>query len=680
MSLKDEGYFMTDIYDSKNDIQYTEESIIVIEPDKDEEKNGEEDEEKKSIKTVVMSLNKISIFPEINQRINDYVYNNSLIETEAYIFMNMHFMRLIRENKELPSFTQDFFQDVCCVISEMYNKEDSMKYNNEILETFYIYEKCRPENYKAPFRDNNGASINWIKKRLQTATLNHLMLNIFNRFKKYIKNKYNYTGDLTHKFAINVFTKKYSGKNKAVLFWRQQLDIINFTRKNVREDSTKILYFYYHILSFFKEHNSIQTENKNKIRIFSLLPHKSSFTMSYMTISKNVLSDIIRSFRSDDEQYIIQQYTLDDELINEFTSCKKAENHTGFGTTLIRSACKSKSHKSCGYKWKMIQKNSIKIGDKIVFDYIDTPEIYWDLYFQIPNMKKFRGVIMTNGKTSNILYDTIRPIIDSKKEIDLSTIDSFDYDVILGDDPGNIDAFTATWCHDKQSNDYTTFSTKQYYHDAKFNQATFKRNKLYEANKPIQEYFKNMLSNKENDLEEYIKYTTYVLKGVKECLLFHLEKPFRKMRFTSYIHKKKTLNDMCRQLTGKQHKNDNTIKCLIGLGDWCMPKNSILRGHKRGPGKQFERELEKWCDTKISINEYCTSKTCYKCHGLMKKMKYGDVEVNKVLCCTNNKCGLVIDRDINASKNIYYLLSLLFCGRERPKVFCRGSKNEKHRN
>jgi hypothetical protein len=40
----------------------------------------------------------------------------------------------------------------------------------------------------------------------------------------------------------------------------------------------------------------------------------------------------------------------------------------------------------------------------------------------------------------------------------------------------------------------------------------------------------------------------------------------------------------------------------------------------------------------------------------MAKVKYTGKEINSVLCCSNNKCGITVDCDINGTRNIYMLL------------------------
>jgi len=40
----------------------------------------------------------------------------------------------------------------------------------------------------------------------------------------------------------------------------------------------------------------------------------------------------------------------------------------------------------------------------------------------------------------------------------------------------------------------------------------------------------------------------------------------------------------------------------------------------------------------------------------MAKVKFNGKEINSVLHCSNNECGITIDHDITGARNIYMLL------------------------
>jgi hypothetical protein len=35
---------------------------------------------------------------------------------------------------------------------------------------------------------------------------------------------------------------------------------------------------------------------------------------------------------------------------------------------------------------------------------------------------------------------------------------------------------------------------------------------------------------------------------------------------------------------------------IVGFGNWKNPRDSIIRGHCRGPVKEIMDELQKWCE------------------------------------------------------------------------------------
>ena len=84
--------------------------------------------------------------------------------------------------------------------------------------------------------------------------------------------------------------------------------------------------------------------------------------------------------------------------------------------------------------------------------------------------------------------------------------------------------------------------------------------------------------------------------------------------------------------------------------------------------------LKKWCTLRV-IDEFRTSKNCCRCFNVTENVsyKYGEknVKVNSVLRCKNNECGIVIDRDVNACKNIFNIFMSALNGQERPKEFSR---------
>ena len=566
-------------------------------------------------------------------RINEFVLNANKIMFESYCLSNLHIIKLINQNKQIPILNQCFFQHCSQMISYQYKRKNNLPDDLELLDTFKLYNSCRPEGFQSGFRDNFGAIINYISKDMYIATTNHLVLNFYNQLRKFIRTKYDLTGEQAYKLIKEIYSdEKYSGRNIIIQKWKDKLNNTPPTAFNVKKNPSFILYAYNDILNYFNEHNS---EIKNKeIRVFSLLPNKNSFTMSNITIDKSVLKDIIMSFEENN--------IIDDEVISSIYNQKSNDRKKAT---------------------------------------IDDPKLHWKQLFQIKNIKEFSGMIKTDGNSVSILYEKERTKIIKKKknlkgvsssedkDYDVSNINLNDFDSISAYDPGFRNMCVGTNSYEKKENDIIECSSNNYYHDCKVNISNQKKKIIYKRNTFVTDFFKEMPSKKTNNMNSYIEYIMYSLTGLTKCLKFHLEKPFRKLKFTSYIYKQKTINELCKKITGKNHINDKK-RVLVGFGNWSSQKDSIIRGHRRGPVVSLKRELKRWCKLKL-VDEYCTSKLCCRCDSETEKVSYGKVKVNSVLRCKNNECGIVIDRDVNGCKNIFKIFICALDGKKRPEAYCR---------
>ena len=596
-------------------------------------KKPPDDETEDSFKTVKMTLNTICSNDLLKGRINEFVLNANKIMFESYCLSNLHIIKLINQNKQIPILNQDFFQHCSQMVSFQYRRKNNIPDDIELQDTFNFYNSSRPIGFQPGFRDNFGAIINYISKDMYVSTTNHLVLNFYNRLRKFIRTKYDLTGEQTYKLIKEIYSdEKYSGRNIIIQKWKDKLNNTPPTAFNVKKNPSFILYAYNDILNYFNEHNS---EIKNKeIRVFSLLPSKNSFTMSNITIDKSVLKDIIMSFEENN--------IIDDEVISSIYNQKSNDRKKAT---------------------------------------IDDPKLHWKQLFQIKNIKEFSGMIKTDGNSVSILYEKERTKIIKKKknlkgvssiedkDYDVSNINLNDFDSISAYDPGFRNMCVGTNSYEKKENDIIECSSNNYYHDCKVNISNQKKKIIYKRNTFVTDFFKEMPSKKTNNMNFYIEYIIYSLTGLTKCLKFHLEKPFRKLKFTSYIYKQKTINELCKKITGKNHINDKK-RVLVGFGNWSSQKDSIIRGHRRGPVVSLKRELKRWCKLKL-VDEYCTSKLCCRCDSETEKVSYGKVKVNSVLRCKNNECGIVIDRDVNGCKNIFKIFICALDGKKRPEAYCR---------
>jgi len=593
------------------------------------------DVEEDSFKAIKMTLNQICPNFQLKNRINEFVLNANKIMFESYALANLHITRLLTQNQPLPLLDQTFFQNCSRLVSRKYEKTKSGKIDPDIQTTFNLYSQCRPVNYNPAFADYNAVLISYIVKDMIVSTKNHLILNFYSRMRKYIRHKYNLDGSKAYTVLKHLYTNHYDGDDLLVKELRNKLNNLPPNNKSLNSDPTFILKVYNEILTYFKE-NNLEPENK-ALRTFSLLPNKNSFTISNITIDKTVLKDILLSFK---------KKGTEDEMINSFIN---------------------------------------KTNNEIVQELQQKTKENWKLFFNIKKINDFAGIIKTDGKNVSLLYEKKREKVKKtkknlkgcqkeKQDYDYTNIKLDDYDIVRTADPGFRFPYKGTSSLEKKKNDTIQCSSKRYYNETKMTEATKKKQVIYKKSEYITSFFKGIPSNKTNIIEEYLEYLKYTLPCLTQVLKFHFDKPFRKLKFTTYIFKQKTMNKLCQEITGKKHRNDTSIKALIGFGDWSAQKDSIIKGHARGPVVALKRELKKWCKV-ISINEYNTSKLCCRCHSKTENVYFNNIKVNNVLRCLNNECRIVIDRDINACNNQYFLMINGIEGKERPKVFCP-DKNE----
>ena len=583
-----------------------------------------EDSDDDSFRSIKCSLNTFCKDEDVKERINEFVLNANKLIFEAYSFANLHVIRLVRANKDIPPLDQKFFQSCCVFVSETYERKSQKPKDNDMLETYKVYKSCRPSTYKPPFRDYCGEVINYIKKDMVIATTNHLVLNFYKRFTKYLRHRYGYDGCKIYNLVKNIYVEEYDGDDDEILFWRRRLGDKPPYAKYIKRDPTYILKIYDEISSYIDINNADREFTKKPLRTFSLLPHKNSFNMSYITIDKGVLRDLINSFKKK-------------HVENEKISTCNAMHNTLF-------------------------KNDIK----------DNPITYWNMFYKIKKIDDFAGIIKTDGKSVSIMYNTQRlsKITKKKKSVTNLHINPSEYDVIRAFDPGYRYMFVGTDTCDTNSDALIKCSSREYYEKCKMIEATKKIRVIYDGDPEITDIVTNMPTNKTNDVSCYLLYIKHSLLNLDQLLHFHYDKPFRRMRITTHIYQQKTMHELCKRITNKKHPHDKNIKALIGIGNWSSQHDSIIRGHCRGPIVALKRELKKWCKL-VEVDEFRTSVTCYKCHSNTIKMSYNSVQVNSVLRCSNNECGTVLDRDVNGCKNILHIFDAMLNRLPRPEAFCR---------
>jgi hypothetical protein len=580
-----------------------------------------------------------------NPKVNEIVLNCSKASFEAYCFANAHVLRLLEEGKPIPPLNNMFFQKVLSIVTRFKGRKRMECKDEELKKTYQRFESCRPKDYQVAFADNITIIYNYLATEMETCVSNHLVLNFYRRFNKYLMERYpDMPKEERYEICRALYEETYDGENAIVKKYRKILNDKIPNEKNIQKDPTPILKAYHEMLNFIEplrqnEKTTIQEASGNKekekrrkrvLRTFSLLPMKSGFKMGYITIDDSVLRDLI----------------IGERLVETRKVDKRNKDTSKMTLCQLR-----------GY----IEKDTKK---------------YWNEFCNIAkyeNAKRTFRMLKTDGKTCSLCFavvcDDDKQKTPSKKKSNAKTTeekirtkyDYDEYDDVRSCDPGM--KYIATTI-DKSGNVFQ-YSAKAYYHESGTNKTKFQRNACYDRNPAFKEYVKYMPSPKTASLDKLMDYMTYALNGLENALDVHFKNPFRKWRFRDFIKKQQTFHRLCLKLSGKT-KMDEDKKVLFGMGDWSNPRDSIIRGNRRGPVKALTKELKRYCEV-VSVHERNTSRCCHHCHHKNDKKEGVDKNTYRVFSCQN--CQHTLDRDINAVKNIYMVMERSIRGVKLPSSF-----------
>jgi hypothetical protein len=548
--------------------------------------------------------------------VEDILPKINTISFLSYKLLNYHFTRLLEENKPLPEIKQNLFYQACCMVSRLKYTKDTTDTTTELYKSFsqmkqYITDELPARDYLCL-----GYITNLNKLQL-TMTNNHLKLNFYNRFRKYLKLRTGETDNaVVYHWLKDIYEVKYEGKNTFILYMREWLKYTP-TEANIVKHSNHFVKIYYSILKEFEKY----PETKG-VRTFTLLPHKHGFTQSHITICNAGLENTLK--------YIANELKCANNNIDSGLDVKKfAENSSDY--------------------WK---------------------ELFNITKYETKN-KKFGYTILTDGKS--VVLQMRKPV---KLEKTATQYTEQQYDNFLGIDPGVRCLITSYDTNDK----VIQVSTREYRHKSKMISACKKRENWYKRWEHYEEWklIPTIKTSKTSVMKEYFKYVFPRLRIFTE---FHIEKGFCNLNFTSYCRSKATLAKICERISGvtKKTKHMKTLVGFGDYSQQhglvkSHPTTPILRLKK-----ELRRYCKVVDIDEYKTSKTCSScnKEIVLYRNRIQRKKMGVLEpiakmtnIHSVIRCKHNECKLCcMDRDINASKNILGLLLNQYRGEERPVCF-----------
>ena len=542
------------------------------------------------------------------------------LRTEAYIFANLHVLRLLERGVPLPPLDQTFFYRCLCAVADDACKDAEM----EISRAAYC--ACRPAGYARASRQALRGVLQNCSQQMATATKNHVTMNLYKRMQRHCWLRFDMDGAEAYSVLKDIFTieapssplpslegwihvhgeLKLPSGNPIVAHFREMMPCP--TERAMQSSPHLFMRALWEMERFNQRH-----PNRKGIRGFSLLPLAGGFNAGYIKICS-----------------------------------------TGLRALLVAAGA--------------------TVPAESIFLQPDIRAAFWRQCFRVRKVETanriFADELLTDGKAVSVV---LRRQLDRAPE-PAAGLNAADYDTVWGLDPGMRDMFVAT----NGSLEVARCSSGEFHHDAKYKRSC-QRLRVWKAAEPsVKEAEQHMPQKKRASLAAMTTYATHLLLHLDTLLRFYGAKRVQNLKFARYCAAKKKLHQLCLKLTAQSGK-----RTLVGFGDWSLQTASgVVRGCRPGPSGRLRRELRKYC-TVVDVDEYRTSKTCNCCklrnfkHMVLRRHDAAGVltskKVHSVLHCRTNGClSMTVNRDVNASRNILELILTILRGVDRPECFCRG--------
>jgi len=618
------------------------------------------DDDNHNFTVVKSTLNRFCNNDFIKSHLQDYLFKTNLLLNETYLFVNLHINRILENNltSNYKTLNETFFNNVFMGLKTDVKNESKRFKEMELTDTYHLYKQSLPTDFQHANTKKKSTLLKELSLQLSTITDNHLKLNFYRRFSKYLQLQHPDTDWKTiYKIVNHILLSKKKFDESTDTEIKQHPLVIGYRLKFLNKTLDELLK--YDVWIILKQLREILISNETHLmneqetgleyklrtrnaRLFSMLPIKQLSNLSYMILTRQPLYYLLSNSLGDEFTKIINENDKPLSNVNYFTEttykqvCNEIFNIKYFETQLKEFHYFMTDGKTVSI---VLKKRNFKPTKRRTKKEID----------------KDKKEPQTKRENKNV----IKKQVNTESELDMKNLE------LIGIDPGLRMVFVGcrnTIDPTTEKNHITKLSSKQYYNDIKSTRMSMKLKKLIERNNLSNLFSSTTPSRRTSKIDQLCLCIRTITEKLHKLIRTLMESKVREWKFDKYRFQQKKIVEICKMLSGKTRREEER-NVIIGWGNWSNPNNSIIKGHKRGPVKRIVKELRRWCRVE-TIDEFNTSKKCSKCLSDTEKMKYHYSKaekmqtVNDVLRCKNELCRTYFDRDINGARNMLKKLKI----------------------
>lgn len=594
------------------------------------------------LKVIKTSLKSICLDSETILTINNYCKNLNQIVIHTYQFLRLYILHKYHTNQSLPKIDNKFIEHIIKTIAV--GDKRGKKLNNDELTFFYENHYKQTMHGEKLSYSKYGNTIGYTA----TSILTCLETNIKSHFTKHLK-----------RFINIQFEKENQTKEERQIIYKNTKlifdDIVNNTDKSENEYKTwkdrnksflipeKIKKNVYYDLECNPQHYlfpliymSLKLEEQEK-KLFQFCPLRKTLIPKYMTIDTKTIITMLFDTK--------KHKTTQGKLLDKLNENKEIIWNSLFDMEKI---------------------NKLMNQNKYIFNHMfSTDGVGCSLVFIKSDMKD-KDIQQNNNKTTCNEYDYINELSNEElnhlKDYNKVAIDPGKNTIMfMTDEKGNTLKYT------KLQRRIDTYSKKK----RQIIMKSFQENNIKQIEEPL-----NKTCSMTCNYDKFIDYLIVRNTINKELEKYYEQELFRKLRWRSHTYTQKSESILINKI-----KRTFGKKIVIGFGSFQQTQQ--MKNCIPTPNKSLKDLLAKHFKLCI-VDEFKTSKMCsfclegetcyYKQRENPRPFRKGMVNIHGLLTC--QKCSKLshshlMNRDLNGSRNILYLMKEWIQHRTRPSIFCR---------